>query len=73
MTMLHGPPIKINIYAPKDDGDMGLVELVSRVYRETLVIGVEENSNQTKISGWMDKANIARLMKDHPNQIQISI
>ena len=73
MTMLHGPPIKINVYPPKDDGDMGLVELLSRVYRETLVIGVEEDSNQTKISGWMDKANIARLMKDHPNQIQISI
>jgi len=73
MTMLHGPPIKIKVSPPEDDDGIELVELVSRVYRETLVIEVEVDSNQTKISGWMDKANIARLIKDHPNQIQISI
>jgi len=37
-----------------------------------LVIEVEENSDYTKISGWMGKANISRLTKDHPIQIQIS-
>ena len=72
MTMLHGPPIKINVMPPKDEGDVELVELVSRVYREALVIEVEVDSDLTKISGWMDKANIARLTKDYPSQIQIS-
>ena len=72
MTMLHGPPIKINVMPPKEEGDVELVELVSRVYREALVIEVEVDSDLTKISGWMDKANIARLTKDYPSQIQIS-
>ena len=72
MTILHGPPIDISILPPQNEGEIELIELVSRVYREALVIGVEENSEYTKISGWMGKANISRLTKDHPTQIQIS-
>jgi 50S ribosomal subunit-associated GTPase HflX len=73
MTMLHGPPIKISVIPPDDDGGMGLVELVARVHREALVIEVKIDSKSTRIYGWMGKANIARLTKDHPGQIQISI
>jgi|TARA_B100001996_G_C18668719_1_gene595861 GTP-binding protein HflX len=73
MTMLHGPPININVIPPIDEDGAALVELVARVYREALVIEVEVEPESTKISGWMGKANIARLTKDHPQQIQISI
>ena len=72
MTILHGSPIDISIFPPQNEGEIELIELVSRVYREALVIEVEENSEYTKISGWMGKANISRLTKDHPIQIQIS-
>ena len=73
MTMLHGPPINISVIPPIDEDGAALVELVARVYREALVIEVEVAPESTKISGWMGKANIARLTKDHPQQIQISI
>jgi hypothetical protein len=73
MTMLHGPPIKISVIPPDDDEGMGLVKLVARVHREALVIEVKTDSKSTRIYGWMGKANIARLIKDHPSQIQISI
>ncbi len=72
MTMLHGPPINISVIPPIDEDGAALVELVARVYREALVIEVEVAPESTKISGWMGKANIARLTKDHPQQIQIS-
>jgi len=72
MTLLHGPPIGIHVIPPKNEEQLELVELVSRVYREALVIEVEVDSEYTKISGWMGKANLARLTKDHPEQIQIS-
>jgi uncharacterized protein YqiB (DUF1249 family) len=71
--MLHGPPINISVIPPIDEDGAALVELVARVYREALVIEVEVAPESTKISGWMGKANIARLTKDHPQQIQISI
>ena len=57
---------------PQNEEQLELVELLARVYREALVIEVEVDSEYTKISGWMGKANLARLTKDHPEQIQIS-
>ncbi|MBL6884058.1 MAG: hypothetical protein ISR09_06710, partial [Candidatus Thalassarchaeum sp.] len=72
MTLLHGPPIGISVIPPKDEEQLELVELVARVYREALVIEVEVDPEYTKILGWIGKANLARLKKDHPEQIQIS-
>lgn len=72
MTILHGPPIGIRVIPPRNEEQLELVELLARVYREALVIEVEVDSEYTKISGWMGKANLARLTKDHPEQIQIS-
>ena len=73
MTMLHGPPVKISVNPPQEEGDFELVELIARIYREALVIDVEVNSDNTQISGWMGKANMARITKDHPEQIQINV
>jgi len=73
MTMLHGPPVKISVNPPQEEGDFELVELIARIYREALVIDVEVNSDNTQISGWMGKANMARITKDHPEQIQIIV
>ena len=73
MTMLHGPPVKISVNPPQEEGDVELVELIARIYREALVIDVEVNSDNTQISGWMGKANMARITKDHPEQIQIIV
>ena len=72
MTLLHGPPIRISVIPPKNEEQLELVELVARVHREALVIEVEVDSKYTKILGWIGKANLARLTKDHPEQIQIS-
>ncbi len=72
MTMLHGPPVRISVNPPQKEGDLELVELIARVYREALVIDVEVNSENTLISGWMGKANMARIIKEHPVQIQIN-
>ena len=72
MTLLHGPPIGISVIPPKDEEQLELVELVARVHREALVIEVEVDPKYTKILGWIGKANLARLTKDHPEQIQIS-
>ena len=73
MTMLHGPPVKISVNPPQEEGDVELVELIARIYREALVIDVEVNPDNTQISGWMGKANMARITKDHPEQIQINV
>ena len=73
MTMLHGPPVKISVNPPQEEGDVELVELIARIYREALIIDVEVNPDNTQISGWMGKANMARITKDHPEQIQINV
>ena len=73
MTMLHGPPVKICVSPPREKGDIELVELIARIYREALVIDVEVKSDKTQISGWMGRANMARITKDHPVQIQIDV
>ena len=72
MTVLHGPPVIISINPPRNEGDLELVELIARVHREALVIDVQVNSENTQISGWMGKANMARITKDHPVQIEIN-
>jgi len=73
MTMLHGPPVKIYVFPPREKGDIELVELIARIYRDALVIDVEVKSDKTQISGWMGRANMARITKDHPVQIQIDV
>jgi 50S ribosomal subunit-associated GTPase HflX len=72
MTVLHGPPVIISVNPPQKEGDLELVELIARVHREALVIDVQVNSENTQISGWMGKANMARITKDHPVQIEIN-
>ena len=72
MTVLHGPPVIISVNPPQKEGDLELVELIARVHREALVINVQVNSENTQISGWMGKANMARITKDHTVQIEIN-
>ena len=42
------------------------------INKETGAILVEVDPKYTRILGWIGKANLARLTKDHPEQIQIS-
>ena len=52
--MLHGPPVKISVNPPQEEGDVELVELIARIYREALVIDVEVNSDNTPFQvGWV--------------------